>query len=122
MTTIGSTKRHYARFYASDGETPADPTSVRLRTREPETGAEKVFNYGADPEIVKESVGVYYYDAFYEIAGRHRRRWEATGAVQAIIEEWTDIAASAFVYLFTLSPTDVIVGSPSIGTPPLAEV
>lgn len=66
----------------------ADPTTVTLRVR-PQGGAEVVYVYGTDAELIKDSVGNYHLDYPVPPIVPHRElifhyQWEGIGAVQAV--------------------------------------
>ncbi len=59
---------------------PADPTFVFVKTIDP-TGTQRSFVYPSDPEIVKDSTGVYHYDQLPTIVGNWQIRGEGTGSL-----------------------------------------
>lgn len=120
---VGATVRHTVEFYATDGTTLVDPTNVVLRTRTPDPwGIETHYVYGVDAEIVRDAVGQYHFDALYELPGRHFRRWEASGNINTIKEEWTKVNASAFEFWFDISSTSFAVAGLSLGNPTAAQI
>lgn len=116
---VGHTEKNYQRFFASDGTTPEDPASLVLRVKSPIDPDERRLVYGVDAELVRESVGVYYFEAFYQVPGRHWLRWEWP---DGIVEEWTKIEPSAFVHTFQLTATGITTSSPQLQTPTVTEV
>jgi hypothetical protein len=69
------------RFTDADG-TLTDPATVKFRTCDP-CGRSVTYTYLTDPEIQKESTGVYYADVTPDRGGRWNYRWETTGPVFA---------------------------------------
>lgn len=63
-----------------------DPTAVRLVWRVFSDGARTTWVYGTDPQIARDSVGLYHADIPITLAGTYYFRWEGTGAVVAAEE------------------------------------
>ena len=78
--------------FTNAGDLPADPTVVTVRYRPP-GGAIVQKVYGADPEVVRESAGIYHIDVPITVGGTWTYRWIGTGAVQTADE--TSFAAMA---------------------------
>lgn len=77
-----------------EGQTPTDPTTVKLRwyiEGEPPT----VWTYPGSPEIEQVSTGVYRADIPVTKVGKYHFRWEGDGGVTAA-EENVFEAVSAF--------------------------
>ena len=118
----GSAVTHVVSFFETDGSTPVDPTTVKLRLRSPWPAGETLLVYGVDAEIVRTGVGIYTYKQTYAFPGRHHRRWEGSGNVDIILEEWSRVEQSAFGYLFEMpAAAAVTTGSPIITSPTLTE-
>jgi hypothetical protein len=76
----------------------ADPTTVVVRVRPPNTGRDEytTYTYGTDAEVQKTGTGAYYLDVACAAAGTYWVRWEGTGAVIAAVEDTWDVALGAF--------------------------
>lgn len=64
---------------------PADPSTVTFSLRGPD-GVTTSFTYGVDPEIIRDSAGVFHTDALPSSEGEWKWRWQGTGAVAAATE------------------------------------
>jgi hypothetical protein len=71
-------------FQTSDG-TLTDPSTVTFRWRIND-GAETVWVYGTDVQLVKDSTGKYHVDVQTTTVGVYSYRWEGTGALVATSE------------------------------------
>jgi hypothetical protein len=60
----------------------ADPTDVEFTTHAPD-GTEVTYVYGIDPEITKDSTGVYYCDFVINQGGTWTYRWTGVGVLVA---------------------------------------
>jgi hypothetical protein len=76
----------------------ADPTTVVVRVRAPNTGRDgyTTYTYGTDAEVQKTATGAYYLDVACTVAGTYWVRWEGAGAVIAAVEDTWDVALGAF--------------------------
>ena len=82
-----------ATFYA-DGS-PTDPDNVELQIKTPaDTTSSHV--YGTDPDVVKDSTGVYYYLLLLTASGRYFYRWEGSGTLYAGGEKRLVVSQSEF--------------------------
>ena len=68
------------------GGAATDPTTVTLRIKDP-SGNKTVYTY-ALAEITKDSAGVFHKDITVDEAGCWYYRWEGTGTVQAVDEDY----------------------------------
>lgn len=68
--------------FTDEAGNAADPTGVTFKMREPD-GVETTYIYGADAELVKESVGNYQVGWTFNKSGRHIFRFAGAGAVAA---------------------------------------
>jgi hypothetical protein len=64
---------------------PTDPAVVVCQYQDP-SGLEVTRTYGTDPEVIKESTGVYYLDLDIDTAGTWYYRFKGTGPVKAADE------------------------------------
>ena len=78
---LGS-KIHVTGSFTNSLGVAADPDSVFFQISVPTTGKQQ-FEYGVDPEIVKESTGNYYIDWNNSRSGTYFYRWISTGVGQA---------------------------------------
>lgn len=85
--TVGSTLRATFTFRTADG-TAGDPSTVRLRYRQPEGGVRE-FLYAADAEVVKSATGVYYLDIPLTAPGTWRVGAKGTGPVETNSPDFT---------------------------------
>jgi uncharacterized protein YfaS (alpha-2-macroglobulin family) len=75
--------------------TPTDPDTVTFKFMDP-TG--KVTTYTLiDPQIVKESTGVYHVDIPIDMSGTYHYRWAGTGAARGALERSLQVRESKFV-------------------------
>ena len=58
-----------------------DPTAITFKYRAPSDQTTRVFVFGTNAELVKESVGRYYFDLAFSEGGVWKIRYESTGAV-----------------------------------------
>lgn len=86
---LGSAVLLTATFTGQDGVTPADPTTVTLRVKDP-NGVETT------PTATKMSTGVYEYTFTPLVAGVWFYRFEGAGVVTAVMESNFVVAASMF--------------------------
>lgn len=66
-------------------DTPTDPTSVTLTVQKPD-GTQTDYVHGTDPEVVKDSTGVYHADIEADQAGLWVWAWTGTGAAHGVDE------------------------------------
>jgi len=82
---VGDLVRCTGTFTDADGNAQ-DPDAVLCQVLDPsKTLAE--YEYGTDPELVKDSTGVYHVDVDVDAAGWWKYRFYATGTGQAADEE-----------------------------------
>lgn len=67
-----------------------DPTTVQFNIKTP-AGATTTYNYPADAQLVKDSVGNYHVDYAPATVGKYPFWWVSTGAGQAAGGEWIEI-------------------------------
>lgn len=78
---VGDSRRIIATFTDIDGNL-ADPTTITFEIKQPdETTTQYV--YVTDPEVVRDSLGVFHVDWPLAQKGLHIFRYEGTGAVEA---------------------------------------
>lgn len=63
-----------------------DPPGVIVRILLPTTRPALSWEFGVDPEVVNDAVGLYHMDYTTAREGNHRYRWEGTGATGAAAE------------------------------------
>jgi hypothetical protein len=84
MTTetydIGDLHQSSIVFYALDGSTKTDPTSVFFTLTKPD-GSTLSYEYGTDAELVRDAIGEFHVDLIYDQKGRHKLKWQGTGTV-----------------------------------------
>lgn len=89
MTTVsvygvGILVRIAVDFQDGDGNS-ADPTTVTLKLRKPDGVLQsETYNPG---NIVKSSVGNYYFDVTVDVMGYWHYRWEGDGTIEAVQEK-----------------------------------
>lgn len=85
--SLGATVRSTFRTFSDPERTiPADPTTATVTVHPP--GDDPVVQaWPADPEVVRESLGVFHYDTVNVAEGHYELLWQAAGAVVA---SWTD--------------------------------
>ena len=81
--------------FTNDAGSPADPTTVRGRFRDP-SGAVTTYLHGTNPALAKDSVGNYHFDVDPDDDGEWRYRGEGTGAVRAAAEGRFSVRDSTF--------------------------
>jgi hypothetical protein len=62
-----------------------DPGTLTFTMNAPGV-APVAYAYGTNPEVVRESVGVYYIDWLIDSAGTHRYSWKSTGSLAGVEE------------------------------------
>jgi len=67
------------------GTTPTDPAALTLTVRAPD-GTSTEYVYLTDPEIVRDSAGVFHADIPAPLSGPWAWRWEGTGAAAGVDE------------------------------------
>lgn len=72
-----------------------DPSTVTFKFRSP-AGLVTIWIYGADFQVVRESLGVYHADIDAQSDGLWTYRWQSTGNIQASRERSFAIRASVF--------------------------
>ncbi len=78
----------------------ADPTTVTVRYFIDPSGAVTTLVYVTDPEVVKDSTGVYHVDIAVSAPGKYRYGFAGTGAVGTLI-------ANQEAY-FVVAPSDLL--------------
>ena len=73
-----------------------DPAAVFAKVKDP-VGNEVTYAYPADPELVRESAGVYYVDVDITLEGIWWVRFYSTGSGQAAAEQGFKIEVSRFL-------------------------
>lgn len=81
-------------FSDADGD-EQDPENVYFQFIEPEQDAVS-YEYGVDPEVVKEATGIYYVDLDGSTIGDWKYRFYSTGVGQAASEATFTVRSSAF--------------------------
>lgn len=75
---------------------PVDPTTVKFHILTP-SSVVTVYEYGVDPDIVNDSVGVYHIDIDTDEEGAWKYRWEGSGNVATATEGIFYVDDSPFV-------------------------
>ena len=75
--------------------TLADPDTVTLRIKYPDAST-TTHVYGVDANVIRDSVGVYYYLLPLTLEGAHYYRWEGSGALYAGGEKKIVVNQSVF--------------------------
>lgn len=91
---VGQLVRAYA-YFRNRARVLTDPTAVVAKYEDP-SGNETTKTYGTDPEVVKESAGVYYIDISVDEAGTWYCRFNGTGTLQTATEQSFTAAATQF--------------------------
>lgn len=92
---VGDKPRVRASFYAIDTEVLTDPSSIFAMVKKPD-GTETSYQYGVDPEVVRESAGVYNIAILLDAAGHWFVRWKGIGTLVGASETRIIAGASAF--------------------------
>lgn len=92
---IGNAARVMIRFRSAPNGTPVDPDTISLQVKDP-TGAITTYVYGVAMGLVKEAIGIYYFDVNLSIVGSWHYRWTGTGTNQAAAENMLTVTASTF--------------------------
>jgi len=92
--TIGAKFRTYAYFYLN--EILTDPTTVQLYHDTPDK-VRTLYVYGVDAEIVKESVGTYYFEYRALTVGPNVFRWDSDVEGWAASDIYVIAAPSVFI-------------------------
>jgi hypothetical protein len=80
----GQTIQFRASFTDKDG-VATDPTQIQVTILEPD-GTSTNYLYNTDPEVIKESTGVYYINRPANQQKKWRHRWQGDGAILAVAE------------------------------------
>lgn len=72
--------------FRDNDEVLADPTAVIFSSRI-DQGTIGTLTYGVDPELVKDSVGIYYTDLALTVSGTYAYRYTGTGVIENSIED-----------------------------------
>jgi hypothetical protein len=82
---VGDSRRLYARFYdnTKDPAVLVDPAQITFEVKI-NTGTTKTYTYGADPEVIKESTGVYYLLLVFTDPGTYYIYCKGAGSVFAV--------------------------------------
>lgn len=86
---IGDLVKISATFTDENG-TATDPTTLEAAFKSP-SGTISTFTYGTDPEVVRDSAGVYHLDISITESGRYDYRWSSTGTGQAAEEGYFEV-------------------------------
>jgi|SRR5690606_12147698 len=70
-----------------------NPTSVTVTVREPDD-TKTTYTYGTDPEVVRDSTGIYYISIVPDAAGPWGFYWLGTGTVPRSTEDFVLITPS----------------------------
>lgn len=81
---VGALVRVEATFLSNG--VPVDPTTVTGKYMTP-GGIETAYVYGINPELVKDTTGVYHFDVDIDASGTWTVRMEGSGAYQGAWEE-----------------------------------
>ena len=79
-----------------EGGALADPDALVFQMRHPD-GSVIEYQYGTDSQLVRVSVGVFYVYWDCAVAGIHRYRWTATGALAAAEESGFQVRGTVFL-------------------------
>lgn len=88
----GATARITARF-EDENHVLADPTTITAEFSNP-AGVKTTWVFGADVELVRESVGVYHYDIDLNLPRVWHYRIEGTGTVKAVSQNQLNVVAA----------------------------
>ncbi len=91
-TLIGTGITSTQEFRDEDG-TLTNPTTVTFTLREPD-GVKTTYTYPTDPEIVRDSTGIYSFSFVPDQVGSHGFRWLGTGTVPLATEVFEEVQAS----------------------------
>jgi hypothetical protein len=94
MYDIGDMVRFTAQFYNAN-DVLTDPSTVGIKLLAPDN-SEVTYAFGTDPELTRESAGIYQLDLKLEQAGRYFYRWEGAGVVTSAEEEEFYVRLSRF--------------------------
>jgi hypothetical protein len=72
-----------------------DPATVTFKFRTP-TGLVTSYTFGADLQLVRDSLGTYHVDVDAISDGRWHWRWQSTGAIAGAKEHYFDVTSSKF--------------------------
>lgn len=92
--SLGQLTRITGTFTDADGDA-IDPTAVFVVIKEPDD-TETEYQYSVDPEVVKETTGIYHLDQDCNAAGWWAWRVYSTGTGQAAEEGRFQVAESEF--------------------------
>ncbi|MFW9804858.1 MAG: hypothetical protein ACFFFC_19535 [Candidatus Thorarchaeota archaeon] len=76
---VGTQVRFKCTFKDLDGNL-ADPSTVTAKIKDPAGNVETLV-YGTDPDLKKDSVGIYYVDRTIDESGVWRHRWSGSGSL-----------------------------------------
>lgn len=79
---VGASRRPKATFTDIDGSL-ADPSTVVFKAIKPDETL-VTYTYGVDPEVVRESLGVFYLDYLLDQKGLHVVNFIGSGTIQAV--------------------------------------
>lgn len=103
INTIGSTIRIFGTLLVND--VPTDPTSLRIEIEDP-TGTITNYEYGTDPEVVRDSVGQFHFDLQLTQYGTWLFRWYSNSSLTAFQDGEIEVAD-----LVTISTVDATVAA-----------
>lgn len=69
-----------------------DPATITVKVNDGTTTITYV--YGVDSDVIRDSVGTYHIDVALTNSGRWRYQWVGVGTVDAVEEDYFDVAAS----------------------------
>jgi hypothetical protein len=100
--SVGDLVRLSVTFTNAAG-TETDPTSIHFKYKAPSDAVVTDLTYGSDPEVVKDSAGVFHVDLSADEAGVWVWRFEGTGAVEQSDEgqflvQQSDVVADTSAY------------------------
>ena len=72
--------------FRDNAEELADPTTLTFKWKV-DLGTTSTYTYGVDPEVVRDSLGVYYVDLDLTVTGTYAYQYMAGGAIENAIEE-----------------------------------
>ena len=89
---IGNGVTSTQEFRVSSG-TLTNPTAVTVTVREPDA-TKTVYTYPTDPEVVRDSTGIYHISIVPDAVGRWGFYWLGTGTVPRATEEFINVVSS----------------------------
>lgn len=93
MFDIGDQVRVTVTFTTTNGGTNVDPTTVKLKIKNP---AGTITQYTYPSGVNKDVSGIYYRDFQVTDSGRYYYRWEGDGGNPSATESWFTVKESEF--------------------------